>query len=161
MPLWHIHTDRNWDRDRDWEQMGCRKLCGSFHITPELGWVLRPIVPHCSGSGPCTSFGLGSSHYEYTITSSGKCFPGTRTHLFREMLPGYTDLPLQGDVFWLHGLTSSGRCFPGMAETPVMKSWVRKVRMATECWQDGVWLITSRSKCSGTSTTGIWLNLFM
>ena len=35
--------------------MGCKKLCGSFHITPEPGQGLIPIVTHCSGPGPCYS----------------------------------------------------------------------------------------------------------
>ena len=36
-PLWCIHTDWNRDRDKDREQMGGMKQCGSFHITPEPG----------------------------------------------------------------------------------------------------------------------------
>ena len=50
---------------KDWEQMGCMKLCGSFHITPEEGQGLRPIVPYYSSPGPC--LGPGFAECEYTI----------------------------------------------------------------------------------------------
>ena len=45
--------------------MGCMKLCGNFHITPEPGQGPRSIVPHCSGHGP------GSTQCEFTITLFG------------------------------------------------------------------------------------------
>ena len=38
-----IHTGQNRERDRDREEMGCMKLCESFHITPEPEHVPRPI----------------------------------------------------------------------------------------------------------------------
>ena len=47
--------------------MGCVKLCGSFHITPEPGQGLRPIVIHCFSPSLCGCFGPGSVQCEYTI----------------------------------------------------------------------------------------------
>ena len=47
------------------EQVGCMKLCGSFHITPEPGHGPRPIVPNCSPVDPCCCLGLGSSQCVY------------------------------------------------------------------------------------------------
>uniref|UniRef100_A0A6B0UVL0 Putative secreted protein n=1 Tax=Ixodes ricinus TaxID=34613 RepID=A0A6B0UVL0_IXORI len=53
-------------------------------------------------------------------------------------------------------ITSRGRCLLGVAGTPVMKSWVMKVRTTTQCWHEGWRLTTSRSKCRGSRMTGIW-----
>ena len=55
--LWIIDTDRNIDR----EEMGCTKLFGSFDITPKPGHGLRPIVPLCSHTNPCSCLGPGST----------------------------------------------------------------------------------------------------
>ena len=49
-------------------------------------------------------------------------------------------------------------CRPGWAAWPVMKSFVTKVRIATECWQEGTWCCGSRSKWTGSNTNGIWLS---
>ena len=62
-----IHTGQNRERDRDREEMGCMKLCESFHITPEPEHVPRPIVPHCSGTSPFSCLGPG-----YTIMPNTK-----------------------------------------------------------------------------------------
>ena len=44
----------------------CMVLCRTFHITPEQGrGSLTPIVPHCSGFGPCP--GTGHSQCDYSI----------------------------------------------------------------------------------------------
>ena len=55
------------DRNRDQEQMGCMKLCGKIHITPEPGQGPRPYVPHCSGPSSWSCFGSSSAECEYTI----------------------------------------------------------------------------------------------
>ena len=55
-------------------------------------------------------------------------------------------------------LASREMCFPGCADMPVIKSAVMKGRKTTECWQEGTWDTTSRSKWTGISTTGIWLS---
>ena len=54
--------------------------------------------------------------------------------------------------------TFTGMSWPGIAATPVMKSEVIKVRITIDLWQDG-WILfsTTRSKCMGTKTMGIWL----
>ena len=46
--------------------MGCMKLYGHFHITPEPGQGPRPIVPHCWCPGQCSCLGPGSVQSEYT-----------------------------------------------------------------------------------------------
>ena len=48
-------------------KMGCMKLRGSFHITPEQGQGLRHIVPHCSGHSHCSCLGPSTAQCEYTI----------------------------------------------------------------------------------------------
>ena len=50
-PRWSL-CHRDWNRG--WKQMGCMKLCGNLHITPEPGHGLRPIIP-----------GPGSAKYEF------------------------------------------------------------------------------------------------
>ena len=46
---------------QDREQIGCMKLCGSFHITLEPRQVIRPIAPHYSGPAFCSYLGPGSA----------------------------------------------------------------------------------------------------
>ena len=48
-----------------YSQWLCMKLYGSLYITPGPGQGTRPIVPHCSGPGPCTCFGPISAQCEY------------------------------------------------------------------------------------------------
>ena len=45
--------------------MGCMKLYGSFHITPEPKQGLRPIDHYCSG--PCSCLGPGSAYDAVTL----------------------------------------------------------------------------------------------
>ena len=49
------------------------KLYGHFHITPEPGEGLKPVVSHCSGPVPWSSLVPGSAQREYTITPDTKC----------------------------------------------------------------------------------------
>ena len=60
-----LYVILNLDRNRD--QMGCIVLCGSFHITLELGHGPIAIVSHCSGTFLGPHLGLGSVRCEYTM----------------------------------------------------------------------------------------------
>ena len=51
--------------------MGCMVLCRTFHTTPEQGQGPTPIVPHCSGSSPCSCPGTGHRRCDYTIRMEG------------------------------------------------------------------------------------------
>ena len=89
--LWHIHTACNRDQDRDREQMGCMKLCGSFHITPEPGQGLIPIVCHGSSNSPCAC--LGTSYAQCEYTTEVKTFLVILSPLlgnYQESMPNFT-----------------------------------------------------------------------
>ena len=50
---------------------------------------------------------------------------------------------------------------PGTAGTPVIKSWVMKVRITTDLWNEVTFSMGLLSKWIGISTRGIWLNLLL
>jgi len=130
-------------------------------------WVLMPTRTAAQQNIGMvyTTYLLGSNVLEWeAILSEGSCWPGRvaadipsggvvdpvewmQTYFLGEVLTGRGGCK---HTFW-------GSCLPGWAGTPVMKSEVRKVRMTTERWQDGVFPVTGRSKWIGMSTTGIWL----
>ena len=39
-----IHTSKNWERDTDWEQTGCMKLCRSLHMNQNRSWDLLCLI---------------------------------------------------------------------------------------------------------------------
>ena len=73
-------------------QMGCVVLCRNFHTAPEQDQGPTPIVPNCSGSGPCPGaggsqcdciLGVGAALCEHTLRY--KCM--MTKHLLRNTSP--------------------------------------------------------------------------
>ena len=79
---WTFMVCSHWLEPRPGQGPGTNGLYETVWKLSHYTWTrtgLSPIVPHCSGPGPCTCLGPGSAQCEYTIN----CFVAYSRSLFR------------------------------------------------------------------------------